>query len=68
MLHLGILQTHVHLLVRMHPTTQLPRLLQRLKGASAVLAGRRGPREWSNVTLGQGIRCRIGQSAGGIDG
>ncbi len=42
MLDLGILQTHVHLLVRMHPTTQLPKLLQRLKGASAVLAGRRG--------------------------
>ncbi len=41
-LDLAILQTHVHLLVRMHPTTQLPRLLQRLKGASAVLAGRRG--------------------------
>ena len=41
-LDLGILQTHVHLLVRMHPTTQLPKLLQRLKGARAVLAGRRG--------------------------
>ena len=41
MLDLGILQTHVHLLVRMHPTTQLPKLLQRLKGASAVPAGRR---------------------------
>ena len=42
MLDLGILQTHIHLLIRVHPTTQLPRLLQRLKGASAVLAGRRG--------------------------
>ena len=41
MLDLGILQTHVHLLVRIHPTTQLPKLLQRLKGASAVLAARR---------------------------
>ncbi len=41
-LDLGILQTHVHVLVRMHQTTQLPKLLQRLKGASAVLAGRRG--------------------------
>ena len=42
LLALGIVQTHVHMLVRLHPTTQVPRLLQRLKGSSAVIARRRG--------------------------
>jgi putative transposase len=42
LLALGMVQTHVHMLVRLHPTTQIPRLLQRLKGGSAVLAGREG--------------------------
>jgi putative transposase len=39
-LALGIVTTHVHLLVRAHPMTAVPRLLQRLKGASSALAGR----------------------------
>jgi REP element-mobilizing transposase RayT len=39
-LDLGIVSTHLHLLMRVHPTTSLPRLLQRLKGGSAVLATR----------------------------
>ncbi len=38
----GVVQTHLHLLVRLHPTTCIPRLLQRLKGGSAVLANREG--------------------------
>ena len=33
----GMVTTHVHLLVRLHPTTSIPRLLQRLKGGSACL-------------------------------
>jgi REP element-mobilizing transposase RayT len=37
-LEVGIVQTHVHLVVRIHPTTQLPRLVQRLKGGSAHFA------------------------------
>ncbi len=37
-LELGMVSTHIHLLVRLHPTTRLPRLLQRLKGGSARLA------------------------------
>jgi REP element-mobilizing transposase RayT len=41
LLCIGIVQTHLHLLIKIHPTTQLPRLLQRLKGASATLANRR---------------------------
>ncbi len=38
-LELGMVSTHVHLLIRGHPMTAIPRLLQRLKGASAALAG-----------------------------
>jgi REP element-mobilizing transposase RayT len=36
----GIVSTHVHVLVRTRPVTLLPRLVQRWKGASATL-GRR---------------------------
>src|SRR5687768_15879903 len=36
-LEIGMVKDHVHLLVRLHPTTAIPRLLQRLKGGSAVL-------------------------------
>jgi REP element-mobilizing transposase RayT len=39
-LGIGLVQTHVHLLVRLHPTTAVPRLLQRIKGGSALLITR----------------------------
>jgi REP element-mobilizing transposase RayT len=39
-LALGLVSTHVHLLLRIHPTTSVPRLLQRLKGGSAVIGTR----------------------------
>jgi REP-associated tyrosine transposase len=39
-LELGMVRTHVHLLVRARPTTDLSRLLQRLKGGSAAIAGK----------------------------
>jgi REP element-mobilizing transposase RayT len=39
---LGIVRTHVHLLLQLHPTTNISRLLQRLKGGSSVLANRGG--------------------------
>lgn len=38
----GAVQTHLHLLVRLHPTTSTPRLLQRLKGGSYTIANREG--------------------------
>jgi len=41
-LAMGIVQTHVHLLVKLHPTTDITRLMQRLKGGSSVLANREG--------------------------
>ena len=39
-LELGLVRSHLHLLIRYHPLTNLPRLLQRLKGASANVASR----------------------------
>ena len=39
-LNVGIVSNHVHLLARLHPTTTLPRLMQRLKGGSSALASR----------------------------
>jgi putative transposase len=39
-LEIGMVQTHLHLLVRVHPTANLSRLLQRLKGGSAAIAGK----------------------------
>ncbi len=41
-LELGIVRTHLHLLIKTHPTTSIPRLLQRFKGGSATLANREG--------------------------
>lgn len=34
---IGIVRTHVHVLVRVHPKTDLPRLVQRFKGSSATI-------------------------------
>jgi REP element-mobilizing transposase RayT len=42
LLAIGIVRTHVHLLLRLHPTTSIPRLVQRLKGGSSVVATREG--------------------------
>ena len=39
-LELGIVRTHVHVLLQIHPTTPIPRLVQRLKGGSSVIVNR----------------------------
>ena len=41
-LALGVVSNHVHLLIRIHTTTQIPRLMQRVKGGSAMVANRDG--------------------------
>ena len=41
-LEVGIVQTHLHLLLRISPQTSLPRLIQRLKGGSSHLAAVEG--------------------------
>src|SRR2546425_12332984 len=38
-LEIGMVRTHGHVLVRIHPTTVLSRLLQRMKGCSDAIAG-----------------------------
>ncbi|HET7024791.1 MAG TPA: IS200/IS605 family transposase [Gemmatimonadales bacterium] len=37
-LEVGMVNDHVHVLARIHPTTSIPRLLQRWKGGSSALA------------------------------
>ena len=39
-LEIGMVSTHVHVLLRTHPTTDLTRLLQWMKGGSSALAGK----------------------------
>lgn len=39
-LEIGMVATHVHILIRLSPVTSIPKLMQRLKGASSVIAGR----------------------------
>jgi len=40
LLEVGMVRTHIHLLLRYHPVTNLTRLLQRLKGASSAVGNR----------------------------
>lgn len=39
-LEIGMVSTHLHVLVRTHPTTDIPRLMQRMKGGSSAVAGK----------------------------
>ena len=41
-LELGVVGTHMHMIVRLHPSTNISQLLQRLKGGSSVIANREG--------------------------
>jgi putative transposase len=41
-LEIGMVQTHVHLLARVHPTVSISRLVKRLKGASSAIAAQEG--------------------------
>ncbi len=45
LLALGAVRSHLHLAARTEPTTDLPRLLQRWKGGSSMLAGKEGVAE-----------------------
>jgi putative transposase len=52
-LEVGIVNDHIHILMTLHPMTNWPRLIQRLKGASSMVANREGyvdpekPLKWS---------------------
>ena len=41
-LEIGMVQTHVHLLVRLHPMAAVSSLVKRLKGASSAVAAQEG--------------------------
>ena len=41
-LEIGMVQTHVHLLARMHPTVPVSQVVKRLKGASSAVAAQEG--------------------------
>ena len=56
-LEIGIVTTHLHLLVRIHPSTSLPRLLQRMKGGTARAVN------WHASVSGPALRWAKGYSA-----
>ena len=41
-LEIGMVQTHVHVLARVHPTVCVSQLVKRLKGASSAVAAKEG--------------------------
>lgn len=41
-LEIGLVQSHVHVLARVHPTTPVSTLVKRLKGASSAVAAQEG--------------------------
>jgi putative transposase len=41
-LEIGLVQTHIHVLARVHPTNSISSLVKRLKGASSAIAGEEG--------------------------
>jgi putative transposase len=41
-LEMGIVQTHIHILARVHPTVPISTLVKRLKGGSSAVAAKEG--------------------------
>src|SRR5689334_6500495 len=41
LLEMGLVQTHIHTIVRIHPLTSITRLVQRFKGGTSTLLNRR---------------------------
>ena len=56
-LAIGIVATHLHMLARVHPSTSLPRLLQRMKGGTAKAIN------WHASASGPALRWAKGYSA-----
>jgi putative transposase len=57
-LEIGMVQTHVHLLARVHPTVPVSSLVKRLKGASSAVAGPGRPWRGEPALLGEGVLGR----------
>jgi REP element-mobilizing transposase RayT len=65
-LEVGLVSTHVHLLLRTHPTTELSRLVQVLKGGSAAVANRELPSGPASLRWAAGYSVSS-VSASGLD-
>ena len=63
-LQVGVVSTHVHVLVRMHPSTNISRLLQRFKGASAYELKRNCERSGPPINWAKGYSiASVGERA-----
>jgi len=58
---MGVVSTHVHILIRLDPSTAIPRLVQRLKGGSAYLSAKESIGNPESA-LRQGLQPGIRQS------
>ena len=61
-LGIGIVADHVHVVLRLPPVVDVPRLVQGFKGASARLANRdglmpRAPLRWTEGTIFEALGC-----------
>jgi putative transposase len=53
-LEIGMVQTHLHLLARVHPTVPISTLVKRLKGASSAVAAKEGLGKHGRLYWGKG--------------
>ena len=54
LLEIGMVQTHIHVLARIHPTVGVSRLMKRLKGASSTVAAQEGLGAQGKLTWAKG--------------
>jgi putative transposase len=53
-LEIGLVQTHVHVLARVHPATPISTLVKRLKGGSSAVAAKEGIAGGSHLSWAKG--------------
>ena len=66
LLEIGLVQTHVHILGRIHPTVPISRLVKRLKGASSAVAAEEGLGQHGRLYWAKGYSVQS-VSAQGLD-
>ena len=67
LLEIGLVQTHVHVLGRVHPSVPISRLVKRLKGASSAVATQEGLGKHGRLYWAKGYSVQR-VSAQGLDG
>jgi REP element-mobilizing transposase RayT len=65
-LEIGVVQTHVHVLARVHPTNPVSSLVKRLKGASSAVAAQEGLGKLGRLYWAKGYSVQS-VSAGAVD-